>query len=459
MNHAPHGKRPPNKPSYGNRLLQLLVLVLLSAGLLAACNTVEAPSGNNPIENPDNGQPNEEVPGDDNGQQDEETQEPDDENGQQDEETQEPNSIALAITGLPSDVTPSITVTGPNGFMEVLREDELLTELDPGEYTVHSSPREIMGTTFSTKTNRTILELEPDGTLEHTVSYAPHRELSQASLKTLNELRAAHNLEPVTLDSENTLGNWLHARYVAENGVGGHTQDPDMPWYTPEGASAAARSNVSWISRKSIHSDWPVTTYIDAPFHLFSLLRPTAESIRVGEYYSEAHDRSASTLQVTTRGDWPAGKIVTFPSPEFELTVLTYSGGEWPSPTAPCPNYGTNERAGTPIFALYGRNNRPNITRVRLTENGRQVEHCYYTEAEYTNADAEAEDRGRNILEGYGGVIIVPKTSLAPNSNYKVSIHHSDGKTEWNFNTGKHQSQYYSGGPAIRELPPQHELP
>ena len=364
--------------------------------------------------------------------------------------SQEPDSINLEITGLPSDVTTSVSVTGPNGFMEVLYASELLTQLEPGEYTIHSSPKEIMGTTFTAQENRITLELEAGGAIEHTVAYAPHRDIGQASVETLNELRTALGLEPVTLDIEGSLPHWLHARYVAENRVGGHTQDPDLPWATPEGAQAAAISNVSHLGGKPRAKDWPTATYLNAPFHLFSLLHPKTHALRVGVYHSETQDRSATVVQAISNERWPADTTVTFPRDPYTLTVHTYDGGEWPSPTTPCPGYTTNERAGneggqagTPIFALYGPDNTPTIYDVQLTQNGQQVEHCYYTSAEYYNPNEGAQESARAILQVYGGVIIVPEYGLEPNSSYQVSIRHSEGETEWQFSTGEQKSQYW----------------
>ncbi|MFO7973767.1 MAG: hypothetical protein R6V12_03950, partial [Candidatus Hydrogenedentota bacterium] len=40
-------------------------------------------------------------------------------------------------------------------------------------------------------------------------------------------------------------GDWLHARYIVKNDIMQHREDPENPWYTPEGDAAAKASNLA----------------------------------------------------------------------------------------------------------------------------------------------------------------------------------------------------------------------
>src|SRR5678815_706324 len=45
-------------------------------------------------------------------------------------------SLTVTVIGLPSGVSPSVTVTGPSGFSRTITASETLTALTPGSYTV-----------------------------------------------------------------------------------------------------------------------------------------------------------------------------------------------------------------------------------------------------------------------------------------------------------------------------------
>lgn len=353
-----------------------------------------------------------------------------------------PDSITVNVTGLPADVTAPVSMTGPNGFEDDLPDGGRLENLTAGTYTVTAHEAHYTDTPFTPESATRELTLTPGGAATARFTYAPHRERSDAALARLNEIRAAAGVEPVALDANGSLGQWLHARYIAENNTRGHDEDPANEWYTAEGAAAGQRSNVSGsgVDRRD-EPEWIVSTYFNAPFHLMSMLSPSATSIRVGFHFAPdscegCYDqRSASALQIIQDGTWPDGQVVRFPGPDQVIDKYAASGGEYPSPVASCPGYGADEPAGLPIIAMYGRSNTPTVTSTSIEQAGAPVEHCVYTHRTYTNADADAQALARNLLEAYGAVILVPRHELEPSASYRVAIDTTGDSISWGFQT------------------------
>src|SRR5690554_2784690 len=139
-----------------------------------------------------------------------------------------PDSITISIAGLPTDLPPDVTITGPGGYQQTLTETTRLEELAPGAYTVTANSVAFRGNPFEPDQAAHQLTLEPGGAKSARIAYAPHRAYSQAVLEHLNAYRQAAGLPDATMDADGSLPNWLHARYLAENRVSGHEEDPNL---------------------------------------------------------------------------------------------------------------------------------------------------------------------------------------------------------------------------------------
>ena len=62
-------------------------------------------------------------------------------------------------------------------------------------------------------------------------------------LDAVNYYREMAGLPAVSENTTYSQGDWYHARYMVKNDYIGHSEDPANPWYTVEGAQAAAAGN------------------------------------------------------------------------------------------------------------------------------------------------------------------------------------------------------------------------
>lgn len=345
-----------------------------------------------------------------------------------------PDSITISATGLPKELEPDIIITGPDDYDQTITETTTLDELAPGTYTITANTAAFNNNPFNPNETTHQVTLEPGGTRSVRVLYAPHRAYSLAVLEHLNEYRMAVGVPPVTLDANGSLPNWLHARYLGENAKTGHIEDPNLPWYTPEGAQAGLHSNVSTTGTGEREPRSLMRGFAQAPFHLMSLLDPRTTSVRHGYYLEQVHGLTASTLEPLRTGAWPAGRRVYFPG-DGQTTEDLAHFGENPSPPHACPIKYHEVVNGLPIFVMRGYGNTPRVQRTSITAVGTEIEHCVVVGTTQYGADNEQADFINEILDGYGATLLLPLHPLEPLTTYNVSITTADGLEEWTFHT------------------------
>lgn len=358
-----------------------------------------------------------------------------------------PDSVTVTITGVPADMTPDVTVTGPAGYNRRVTETTTLDRLAPGEYTITAATIEFKDNPLDPDANTKTVTLAPGGAQSVTVAYAPHREYSRAVLEHLNRLRAEVGVTPVKLDADNSTPNWLHARYLRENNVSEHDEDPSKPFYTPEGHAAGRSSNIGSAGggpdyEPYEHPERAASAFLNAPLHLFRVLDPRATSVRIGVYRTwicwggdecpTLRSLSSLVLGTVKGGAWPEGQVVRFPANDQTALAVRFVG-ENPEPLTACPGY--DWPAGLPIFAMHGRDNLPDVKATRLERDGEALEHCTITADTYTNPDPVAENHVRNSLTDHGAVIIIPREPLEPGSAYEVTIEYATHTDTWTFHT------------------------
>lgn len=351
-----------------------------------------------------------------------------------------PDSITISVTGLPTDLQPDITITGPNDYQQAITETTRLEELAAGQYVVTAQSVAFHGNPFDPDQTRHDLTLAAGGTQAAQVKYAPHRAYSQAVLEHFNEYRTAAGLPPGVLDAEGSLPNWLHARYLGENNRSGHEQDPSLPYASPEGAEAGRVSNVSTRGPRE-----PISVmhgFAQAPFHLMSLLDPRTTGIRHGYYYRpmECDDTtckygiSATTLEPIRTRAWPANQKVHFPGDGQTVEILAHYS-ENPSPPRMCPPEYHPNLNGLPIFVMRGYGNNPAVRSSSLSANGAPIEHCVVTGTTQYGAPQDMADTVNRANQAYGATVLLPLHPLEPLTTYAVSITTSDGVETWTFHT------------------------
>lgn len=358
-----------------------------------------------------------------------------------------PDSITITITGVPNDMTPDVTITGPGGYRREVTETTTLDGLAPGAYTVTAATIAFRDNPLDPDAHTKTLTLDAGGAQSVQVAYAPHRQYALAATAHLNQLRAEAGVPPVKLDADNSTPNWLHARYLVENSTWGHEEDPGKPFYTPEGHAAGKRSNIGspgsgYDFEPYDHPENAANTFLTAPFHLFHLLNPSATGTRIAIYRTStcfaAQDcpnpwtSGAAAVEMISGRAWPEGKTVRFPENGQVVPVIRHAG-EYPSPVTACPRY--DWPVGLPILAMHGRGNLPAIKSTRLTRGDEVLEHCTFTAATYTNPDPAAQSLARNLLDAFGAAIIIPREPLAPSSTYTVTVEYATHTDTWSFHT------------------------
>jgi len=357
-----------------------------------------------------------------------------------------PDSITITVTGLPTELAPHVTITGPDEYEQAITETTRLEELAPGAYTITINPVAFRENPFEPDKPQHQLTLEPGGTKSVRIAYAPHRAYSQAVLEHLNEYREGAGLPPVTLDAEGSLPNWLHARYVAENNYVTHTEDPNDPWYTPQGAQAGEASNVgARAADLRGNPEWVMHAFGRAPFHLMNLLDPRTTGIRHGYYYMlpECEDpwcdeRSAVALEPVRTGTWPAGRKVYFPGDGHTIDLRAFRG-EYPSPPHLCPAEYQGDGyylVGLPLFVMRGYGQTPQVLSSSLTTNGTPLEHCIVRATTEHGVSPEEAEFAARLLHAYGATILLPREPLEPLATYTVTLTTSTGEETWTFHTG-----------------------
>jgi uncharacterized protein YkwD len=288
------------------------------------------------------------------------------------------------------------------------------------------------------------------GPVAESVPAAPAEESEAKSLlpapqwlKRLNYYRELARENPVNEDETLSDGDRKHSRYLLENyidllkhgenlGSGMHMEESDKPWYTPEGAAAAAHSDV-FEGCSPLDANGAIDGWMSGPFHRLSMLNPGLAAAGFGTYRKG--------------GCWTAGldlhqgiKPRTLPHPiEFPpdgaTIALEFTKNEWPDPLTACPGY--QAPAGLPITLEIGAFADTQLGDHSLQRGGEELEHCAFDAATYTNSDAATEDQGRSVLKTYGAVILIPREPLIPGERYTVSITAQGKPYTWSFTVAR----------------------
>jgi hypothetical protein len=241
-------------------------------------------------------------------------------------------------------------------------------------------------------------------------------------LAALNHYRAGAGLAPVVEDPALSAAAFNHARYMVCSGTVAHGEDPAHPSYTPQGAAAAARSNLAAGSAGRSGADW-IEQWMAAPFHALHMLDPRLE--RVGFALSETGPGDPCA----GRSPWNAAAaidVIGGLSPTVPLRPIIFPGqdsvirltrftGETPDPRLPCPG-GPDAWQGLPLLAIFG--GQPSQPNAWLEGPGGPLEVCLVTAGNYTHPDPAWAATAQTILGSYRAVLIIPRSPL------QAGVHH-----------------------------------
>jgi len=264
----------------------------------------------------------------------------------------------------------------------------------------------------------------------------------------VNQYREMANLPSVVANSDWSYGNVLHGRYSVKNDVLIHDEDPNNPWFTPEGQAAARASNLSGSDYVNATFIYAVDSWMQAPFHAVGILDPALYQVGYGDYREEDGSglRMGAGLDVI-RGLTTIPDTTEFPImwPANGTTVsLLLHWGEYPSPLTSCPGY--NTPSGLPIILQIGAGDiTPNVTSHSLSQNGQAIEHCVFDETNYVNPDGSLQNLGRGILNTRDAIVIIPRYPLTPGSTYDVVVSVNGNTYMWSFSVSNSASTSSSG--------------
>jgi uncharacterized protein YkwD len=253
-------------------------------------------------------------------------------------------------------------------------------------------------------------------------------------LSYVNWLRSLGGLPGVKENSSWSYGDTKHSIYVVKNDYLGHDEDPSNPWYTQEGADAAAASNVM----ASFYLDTPdlyaIDMWMTGPFHGVGIIDPALGETGFGSFRADDGGYTMAAALDVIRGLGSIPPAITFPimwpSDGGIMPYIAYNGGEAPDPLSGCSGY--TVPSGPPIFLMIGDGSQvPNVTAHSFRQAGSELAHCVFDETSYTNPNGSYQSLGRTVLSMRDAIIVMPRDPLVSGLTYTVSITNSGTTYSW----------------------------
>lgn len=257
----------------------------------------------------------------------------------------------------------------------------------------------------------------------------------------LNGKRLLGNLPALTEMPEWSSGCWYHSRYMVKNDTFSnlHAEDPNNPWYTLEGTTAAHNSDLMVSSSTGDKDQTAIDLWLGGPFHGIGILDPKLKQTGFNSYREAGGSVAMGACLDVIRGlgssppslsypiYWPGGNVV--------MPYTRFEGHEWPDPLTSCPGY--VPPTGAAIYLQVGSGgSSPKVTSYWLKKgDGTSLESCVFDETSYTNPDAYSQQIGRAILGSRDAIVLMPKQPLQLHTWYTVSITSNGIPYTWSFIT------------------------
>ena len=255
-----------------------------------------------------------------------------------------------------------------------------------------------------------------------------------AWLARVNYYRSTASLPSVVEDPALSLAVSRHAHYMVKHGVVKHSEHPGERWATPEGAAAAAASNLAGSTSQAETDEWAVDLWMQAPFHALGILDPALE--RVGyaiDHEGRGRIQTAAGLDVLhgRAAEAHAAYPITWPANGATIPITTHIS-EYPDPLASCPGY--SAPAGLPLIVQMGSGlGVPRVTGSWITDGERWLEHCTFDESTYRNRDAAQQTLGRSILAARDAIVLIPRAPLRNGVSYRAGVDVDGRVVDWRF--------------------------
>lgn len=235
---------------------------------------------------------------------------------------------------------------------------------------------------------------------------------SGSAVSLVNQFRTEADIPPVSA-SGNLSNNCLeHARYMAENNLLAHDQDPNLPFASQSGQSCAQNANAWLGSGTETNPNWTpndsIHVWMGSVAHRLWLLYPTTQTVGYGFFSTQEEHRAAAAVDILSSANFAADET-------YAGWPVQYPKGETKAPAARYPI--------TINWRYFGP--QPELGNTQLqTADGRILAH----------------DASTDLPAGHKGIQIIPRQDLPPNSQITVTV---SGQYEgqpfsytWSFHSG-----------------------
>ena len=249
-------------------------------------------------------------------------------------------------------------------------------------------------------------------------------------LSAVNYWREAAGLAPASDQPAWDLGIQHHLTYLEDTPASyrtgqyasAHTENPQSPYYTSDGATEGGDSD---LDLGGVQTDLAaIDEWLTAPFHAIGMLRAQLTQVAFAE--DSAGFAGLDVIQGLDYNNPAATSPILYPGPGSTTTLPAASDGESPSPLETCGWQGM--RVGLPLVALLTQAPAAGLTAslsgpaaLESTSNGSL---CVVDQNTYHASDPVYGPTGLSILQGDKAVLLIPRTPLA-DGTYSVDIKQS----------------------------------
>jgi len=258
----------------------------------------------------------------------------------------------------------------------------------------------------------------------------------------VNYYRALACLPAVTENAAYSDGDRKHAKYMVKEDFIGHAESATSQYYTPEGAAAAAASNVMVTSDANAADNYAIDLWMRGPFHAVGIIDPKLQQVGFGSYREAdgGYQMAAALNVISGLGSSPPASVafpVMWPADGLTVNLRSYTGSESPDPLASCAGY--TAPSGLPIILQLGAGNAvafggaSPVTAFSFKQGAATLESCEFDENNYQNPDSNSQNLGRAVLSTRDAIVIVPRNPLTPGATYTVSVTANSQVYTWSF--------------------------
>jgi hypothetical protein len=288
------------------------------------------------------------------------------------------------------------------------------------------------------------------------------RQRALACVERVNLYRRLSGLLPVTLDETISEGCVLHANYLGQNPdlfkpftLAAHTEDPSRPGYTPEGAAAAAASDINYFGGgNGINPGlYCLEFFYNSYYHRTPMLASGLQTIGYGDNTGGKGSFHIVLLRFGAYAFIPPSPILLTPPPGSAGIRTSGGGREIP---APIKNFGT--RNGNPIVAYFSTSDP--IAWVSSTVTAQAIGKATAKSKTLTH-QVIAPNKPSNPAYEYGSICLITDHALPAKSLITATINYTQAGVSktvtWSFSTSAKGA--FDAAAAAASEPPQFTSP